>query len=500
MVLFPLVSAMTVISSSEPLAISTETYVASIDQIDSTVTINNVITFKTFPSIKVKNIGMAPGVLDMSSAQAGQIKKSFNIAHEETYTQELYASTEINLKEDVIEYIIHLENSAEREEIPVEVDVLSQTDPLYFYAAYVEKQGADYILVSPQANDIKGNALALFFSDNMPSFPQTAPFGMKTIFEKFISWNINLGPKEKRDIVIKIVPGYVTDQAMLKTSKYSPSVSKQYLLQADTDPLFKISNLGSVLAQAPTATESGKELIKNIQAELEGYASKEDPTGMFEVEYDMTEVMDKRGAGLDSTELSLIFREMCRLRGIPADIHLGFKDDAYYAWSMAYLGGAKYTYDPSGQKGQFKEVYTEPMSLQCSAAALSSCPWSRTLRLDIICIGNFCISVVYIIIAILLLGAGVFITLQLKPGAFYSLVGKEKEKAVIVKGIDGKYNLEKTEFTPANPLEEYVWEEMKRRDGNVNVSTFARETKFSEVLIASVIEKFQEKGLIKKDR
>ncbi|MBN3037204.1 MAG: hypothetical protein JW834_02040 [Candidatus Diapherotrites archaeon] len=480
----------------------TESYAATIKAEAGTVTIDNIAELMLFPNTLANEKTVTPSKPSINEPNIGENFKEFTISYPESFGGQLYVTAKTTLTEQYVEQEVTLENSDDRETVTATLDFTPVSrGTFYVFAPYHKNPNAKYITLSPAENEMRGNNLVIAFDKYLPSYAQPMEVNIKPNLVRVVTFTLKLGPKQKETLKLRYLPGYVADEEKLKESPYSPLVSKQYILHPDEDPLFRISNEDALTTEMPSGVSgTGKELLDAIMSKVNGYAdtpTSEDTLSSLDI--DFSQVMDRKDSGMTSLEKSLVFREMSRASGIPAEVFIGEKNGKYYAWSVAYAGATSVLFDSVNNKRNYNQIYAEPEPQLCRSTDMHSCPWSGGVQENVVCIFNFCLSA-YIILALIILAfVSGFVAIQLKPDLLYAVIGEKKTVGLSKEDrIEGSYTILKENLESTNPLIKSVWDELRRRNGVFNTQDFAAATGFSDILVRSAIEELAEKGFAKK--
>ncbi len=504
MLLLSVASAVTFIGTLDDgsSVVEEEAYVALIKASKNQMRVNNMFGMQMFPTAIVGGAAVPMNVPIVPVLQDGQVVSNYQITYPENFANQVYVSAAIALEPEYIQHTITLENTDENEEKLVDLEILlSGTGSTYIYAPYKRNPGAKYLLLSPPYNMEKAEALIVAFDNLMPSFEQPLEINVKPSLSKTLSWNIKLAAKSTQTISLKYSTGYVTDETLLQQSGFNPSISKQYLINTGTDGIFNILNRESVSEFDIAATDgmTATDLLTAISDALDSLPDTVSKEEALPRAIDITDVNSRQGTGITSLEKAVVFRELARENGLPAELHIGLKDGEYYAWTEAFIGSSKFTYDPRKDKGEYTEVYAEPSLTNCKGDDMQACPWSGGIRTDLLCIGDFCVSGFILIALAALVFIALFAIFQYKTELIYPLLGSHKSAGGMMKrSLAGTYNVIETKYVPKNPLENAVFGELKRRSGVFNEVDYARTTGFSEPLVQSALEYFLDIGIIKK--
>ncbi|MCD6523227.1 MAG: hypothetical protein J7K68_05805, partial [Candidatus Diapherotrites archaeon] len=432
----------------------------------------------------------------------GDTLSVYTVDFSEGFGNNVYVSSTLALERDYIQQIITIENTDEREEKPVEIELLPRGNGVYYlFNPMAKTTRARYYAISPSGYKERGYNLIVTFDTFVPSYPQIREINLKSNFIRVFSWNVKLAPKKKEVIVLKYNVGYITDETLLENATYSIPLSKQYLLNAEIRPLVNVVNADALSKIAPNVAGivSSQDAINGIITVLDGIPDIEIAGSELKTEIDGKAVIGRRDIGLTSIEKAVIYRELCRGFGVPTELRIGEHNGKYYAWAVSYVGVNVITYDPAGKKSKFRQLYSEPVPLICKSKSLYECPWSGGIRPDVLCIGTFCMSAYILIGAVVLIVILLFVIFQYKTEYLYPLLGVKRGKPIVKEEkLKGTYKILK-KFSPNTPLEESVWNELKRRHGIFSPDEFERVTGFSKILVNSVIEDLIQKGVIKKE-
>jgi len=287
----------------------------------------------------------------------------------------------------------------------------------------------------------------------------------------------------------------------LANNTFGASFSRQYLLHSEVTPLIQAKNADKIGELLPElyGDESGQEVFEKLLYSIDSYPTIELSGSGLKLEIDVEEALSRKSAGLTTLEKAVIFREMAKTVGIPTELHLGEKDGKYYAWVRSFIGISGTNYEPGDKRGEFREIYKEPNPTICRAIFLNDCPWASGIKVDQLCIGNFCTSVYILMGIVAAIFISIFLILQYKTEVIYPIIGLRRGRGIVKGGAKGgTYSIVNDKYKPSTPLESAVWQELKRRNGIFSAKDFEKHTGFSEILIIGAIEEFEQRKIIKK--
>ncbi len=498
-----LCSAMSMVVKTEDgtAVLSSPSLTVKLNSRQNLMDIGGTLSVPMFPIVKSKGVTIKASTPKETPFRAGEEVSSYGLSYPENFGGDVFASVDIEATDSYVSQVIHLDNNGEKA-LTVEVSINpTNGGPYYIFAPYKRNPSSSYLWFSPPLAKERADGVVATFDRVRPTFDQPKEINLKDSLAQVLSWNLQLAAGEKKDISIKYASGYVNNETLLEGDPYSPSYSKQYLLNTDSEPLFKIEGAGASSSIKPSLdkTATGTDALDAFKQVLDSIAST--PTSestLATLNVNLNDAVKKSGLGLDSIEKALLFREMSRSQGIPCGIVVGYKGGNYYAWAVAYLGLSKFTYDPAGKMRDYKVVYTEPEPPNCRGD-MYSCPWSAGLRTGMVCLGPICFSAYILIAALAIVAIAVFAVFQYKTDVVYKMMGLQKGKKAIIKDkINGSYAIVNEKFIPNGPLESLVWNALRRRGGAFDSAGYATETGFSEVLVKSAIEKLVERGIIRR--
>lgn len=504
MMLVAVAAAITYIGDTDDgfMLASAKSYVLQVNTRTNQMRMNNMFGFQMFPSVVVGGTAVTPSSPKAPVLTPGQAVNTFVVSYPENFANQVYASSTITLEDDYVQQTITLENTDANEEKAVEVEVVvGSTGPAYVYAPYKRNINAKYLLLSPDYNMEKAEAVIVAFDDLMPSLDQPLEVNVKQTMAKTMSWSIKLAAKSKQSINFKYRTGYITDEALLKQSPFNPPTSRQYMLDMGTDPIFSLQkkeSLNDFAVQAP-AGASATDVLNAIKDSIDKMPDAVTAITALNKTIDFADLSARKGASLSTVEKAVLFRELARKAGLPAELHLGVKGKEFYAWAIAYVGSSKFEFDPKGKKGEYADIYVEPELESCKGDDFASCPWAGGIRTDLVCVGDFCVSGFILIALAALAFILVFVAVQYKTDLVYQILGKKANMGERIQGsIAGTYLLVDEKYQPKNPLESAVYNELRRRSGAFSEIEYARTTGFTEPLVQSTVERFLDSGIIKK--
>lgn len=496
-------SALTMVveTTDGTVALSSSSMLVKINSDQNWMEINGVLKVPMFPTVISKGSIVKPSIPQESKLTPNQKITSYTLSYPENFAGDVFASVNIEVREDYISQIINLENTGDAE-LNIDLEILPlNTGTYYVFAPYKRDNTANYLLISPAYANEKAEGVIIAFDTIRPTFDQPQEINSKNSFVRTLAWNIPLAAGEKKSISLKYEPGYVNDEALLVNNKYNVPYSKQYILNTQSNPLFVVTGAGASTKIKPAVSETATgvdvlELFKQTMDAIPNTATSESTLATLAV--DLQEAVKNRENGLDSVQKALLFQEMCRRQGIPAELYVGWKGTNYYAWAVAFIGTKGYTYDPAGKASQYTMVYKEPEPTNCRGD-LYTCPWAKGIRTDLFCIGPICVPG-NLLLAFFVLGLIiVFAIFQYKTDIIYKIVGiKTGGSSLFQDQIDGTYEIINENYLPQNPLEQAVWDSLRRRAGSFKSADYVIDTGFSDVLVKSTIEKLEEIGVIKR--
>lgn len=478
------------------MILSTESYVAKINPEQNIFTINNVLPLFIFPKNKVLGVKAEPMEPMFGNIQPGEEVNEYIVTYPQSVAKDVYISSSLRLEDKYVYHEITIENT-QGSELEIYLRLSQQDNRTYYvFAPFMNNPLMNYLWVSPSYNQEKGQGLAIYFDTDTPTYFQVGEITQSNESKKFLQWRIKVGAGEIKKVIVKYIPGYVSDLTLLKSHPFGPPATKQHLLDIETDPIFILRNKEALNSMIQRATgKSAKEVIENTKAILnEILNTPTADTGTLTDDANFQDLVSKQQ--LDSLEKSLMFREIVRSKGIPAALKIGFDGARYYAWVEIYPTVEPLVYDPAGKRKQYKVIYSEPTPFYC-APPVTNCNWINNIRTDVVCIMNFCSSVYILSFLVLLAIAATFLILQYKAELIYKLsnmrrVGGDKSD------VDGNYTIVDEDYVPADPLEESVLKEMRNSLGVIKLKDYEKKTGFSELLIAAAVKRLEEKGVIKR--
>ncbi|MCK4327953.1 MAG: hypothetical protein KAW41_05835 [Candidatus Diapherotrites archaeon] len=503
LMILAMASALTVVveTASGDVVLSSPNIAAKVNIANNRLDIAGVLTVPMFPTIKSKGQPVPVSIPQVTGTAVGGKTNTYIVNYPENFAEDIFGSASVEVNDDYVEQVISLENSGDKQ-LTVEVEVLPTIKGSYYvYAPYKRSPNADYLWVSPQLAEERAEGVVITFATGRPTFDQPQEINLKQNFVRMLAWTVTLEEGEKKSIVIKYSPGYVNDEDLLKDSPYSPPYSNQYILHTQSDALFEISGESATDALRPAIgeTATGMDALQLFKQTMDSIADT--PTSestLATLEVDLEDVVGRLGTGLNSVEKALMFREMARRQGLPAEARVGYKEGNYYAWVVAYAGTTAFTYDPAGKSSEYTQVYREPEPANCRGE-MHECPWSAGIQEGLFCIGPFCLPGIMLIAMFALVFVAVFALFQYKTDFIYQVMGMKKGVSMLKKDtLDGTYTIISDNYLPKDPLEKAVWDALRRRSGGFKAEDYVTETGFSEVLVKAAIEKFAEKGLIRK--
>jgi hypothetical protein len=499
------VAVQLLVESGDDMLIQGSNYVARVNLKSGTFAFNNLLTIPMYPIAKSRESAAKPLAPSTGKLTVGVKVPSFAVEYPENFAGSVYVSSKVTFSEDYVQHEITVENTHESEEQAADVEILpTDNGTFYIFAPYKRIPDAKYITISPVGELEKGQVMVVSFDNEKPSVEQAQEINQKINFDKVLSWTLKLSAKQKQTLSLKYLAGYVTDEKLLEANPFKPPASKQYLLNTETDPALLVTNIESVseIVPATPATATGVDILEAYKKVLdESPDTTTSESTLSSIAFDLKAVADKvkTKTPLDSFEKALAFREMTKLKGLPAELHIGEKGGNYYAWAVAYVGATSFTYDPAKKKGTYRELYVEPQPGQCKGDDPYSCPWSGGIRTDLLCIGEFCTSAFIIIGVFVLMFIAVVAVVNYKTDLVYRMLGVKKGAGVLRQDrLEGAYNIIDEKYVPKTPLEQSVWNAMRRRGGVFKVDDYVSETGFSDVLVKSAVETLSEIGIIRK--
>ena len=110
---------------------------------------------------------------------------------------------------------------------------------------------------------------------------------------------------------------------------------------------------------------------------------------------------------------------------------------------------------------------------------------------------QLCTSVYILSAVVILVLVGGFLIIQYKADTFHRWFSRLLTKSAELE-VDGSYTIVKEDYTPENPIEESILNEIRSRFGVVNLDDYAKKTKFSKLLLKATIQELIDKGVIRK--
>ena len=492
---------MVVETTGNDVVLSSPNMLVKVNSENNNMNINGIINIPMFPTVKSKGTPIAISIPTETELKVGGSATSYSISYPENFASDVFASIDIEVTDDYVEQIIIIENTGDKE-LNVDIEILPYGEGQYFvYAPYKRDIDAGYLWLSSALANERGEGLVIAFNNLRPTYDLPQEINIKSNFVRVLAWTVPLADGETKSIGVKYRPGYITDDNLLEENQHTPLPSKQYLLDTGSNPLFEITGAGAsdnIKPDVP-ATATGTDILEMFKQTLDSIPdTSTSESTLSSLAIDLVDVVNHTETGINSVEKALLFRELSRREGLPSEIHLGIKDNNYYAWAVSYIGSSGFTYDPAGKKGDYDELYVEPESANCRGE-LYSCPWSSGIRTDLFCVGPICIPAYFLIALFVLVFIAAFPVFQYKTEFIYKLIGIQKGESMLTEDtLDGAYDIVNEKFLPNGPLETAVWNALRRRGGTFKADDYVTETGFSEVLVKSVIESFQEKGVIKR--
>ena len=503
LLLVAIASAMTPVvqTSDGDLVLSSDNMAVRINTEQNYIDISGALKVPMFPVIKSKKEQVAISAPQVAEVQVGSKLTTYTVSYPENFAGDVFGSAIIEITDDVVEQTITIENSGDNA-LNVEVEVLPLDRGVhYIFAPYKRAPTAKYLWISPAIGEERAEGVIVAFTGERPTFDQPQEVNMKTNFIRTLAWTVPLDTGEIKTIVIKYRPGYVNDDDLIADSPYSPPYSKQYVLHTESDALFDITGEGATDTLKPqiSETSTGLDAFELFKQTLD--AITDTPTSestLTTLDIDMGAVITRVETGLSSVEKALMFREMARRQGLPAEIRVGHKEGNYYAWAVGYVGTTAFTYDPAGKSADYTQVYREPEPANCRGE-MYECPWSSGIQEGLFCIGSFCLPAIALIALFVVAFVMMFVVFQYRTDIIYQILGTKKGAETLAKDdLDGAYAIVSESYLPKDPLERSVWDALRRRNGAFKSKDYVTETGFSEVLVKAAIEKFVEKDLIRK--
>lgn len=482
-------------TSDGEMLFSNEDYTFRLDVEERRMTIGNMFTVYTVPVAEVLGEDIEPLEPTIGAIEPGQEVDEYHIGYPAGFKRDVYISSRITLKDRYIQHEITVENT-HGSELEVKLRLSPSTNESYYvYAPFVANPSNNYMWISPTFNQEKGMGVAIYFDSNPSEYVQVAEISLEKNPVRFLQWNLLVPSGQTEKISMKYIVGYVSDEILMQQHAFNPPSNKQHVLDTATDPLFELENPESLKEwRSEISASSAVEVVEKTKAKLDTVVdSPAMDTFLTTTRFNFQELVGK--SQMNSLEKALVFREIVRKKGIPAELHLGSKAGPYYAWVEAYPTIEPVTYDPAGKMNEYEQVYSDPSPPYCNGE-ITSCKWNVGLRQDEFCIFNFCASI-YLFTVIVLIGViGLFLFLQYKAELFYKYTDKGKKKEG--NEIGRSYEIINDGFEPTNPLEGAVFGQLKKRMGQVELERYEKETGFSAMLIKTGIEELEEKGVIRK--
>jgi hypothetical protein len=481
-------------TSDGVMLLANEGYTAKLDMDNNTLSIGNILTVYQFPKTTVLGETIAPLEPVIGPIAAGERLDKLKIDYPSGLTKDVYVSMQLELGESFIQQEIKVENT-HASEMTVELDLAPPTNDSYYVYLPSPSPPAKYVWVSTPFNQEKGRGVAVYFDTISPEYSHPGGTSLET-GSSFFHWKMVVRPKEIKTVRVRYIVGYIADTTLMKQHAFNPPSNEQHVLDTDGDPLFDLSNEESLKdLRMGISASTAKEIVEKTKEKLDQLMdTPTSETQLTTTRYNFQELVGK--SQLDSLEKSLMFREIVRKKGVPAELVIGSKGGSYYAWVYAYPTIDPILFDPAGKSKQYAEAYVEPDPPYCTGS-VGSCDWTAGFDTGIFCLLNLCGSAYLFAGAALAFVIFMFLILQYKPDLVYKLSEKARPKSV-EKESSGLYEIVDKGFEPENPLEEMVFKQLEKRMGNVDLATYEKETGFSQILIKATIEGLESKKVIRK--
>ncbi|MCD4740508.1 hypothetical protein K8R43_04950 [archaeon] len=483
-------------TNNDTMILSSKTYTAKLNIQENLLGINNILEIYQYPKVEILGITVEPVEPSIGGITIGESVNEYLVDYPQAVKKDVYVSSRITFFEDYIHQEIKIENT-HSSEMEINIKLIPKTNKSsYIYTPYNTNPSANYLWISPPFHQERGLGLAVYFDTLMTSYVQPGETMLAKNTELIGDWSITINSGEIKTISLRYITGYASDRKLIEQHAFSPPATKQHLLDVETDSLFEIKNTESLKQiRSEISAGSAAELVTKVKERLD--LIPDTPTSETTNQktiYDMKELLEK--SQLNSLEKALLFREIIRKKGVPAEIIIGLKENTYYAWVYAYPTVEPVFFDPAGKLEAYEKIYEEPTPKYCSNT-INSCNWASDIGTDRMCILNFCASTYLFITFILIALITVFLFLQYKADFLYKIAGRAKMKKTDDEKIHS-YHIIKRDYVPINPLEETVLKKLKERMGIVELARYEKETGFSRLLIETTIEELENREIIKK--
>ncbi len=488
------VSAMTFVGEDERgyMIFSSDKQVVKINPSKNSMLINNLVDIHPFPSMRVMNTEISMPEPRFDKPVVGAEQGTFTVTYPEAFSSDVYATVNIQIVDKDITQEIKLENTKDIDAI-VELKLTDDKNIYSVYAPYARDSSNQMVFISPTERGLYGNMLIIYFEPYPPSYP-LSDVNVTISPKKMLIWAIKIPSKSTYTLRFHYLGAYFGDSTILNAFPVKSVVDKEVFLLSERDPLFNEENkyLSTNFMPSINLTSGSTGIYTSIVNYVNSLPSG-DPDFPLKTQIDWGGLLNK--SGYNSLEKSLIFREAARRVGIPSRIVLGKKRSGnYYAWVEAYIGGLTRTYDPFNLRSDYNQIYSEPETYFCKDE-IGSCAFESAVKTGVICVGVFCVNVIWLIAIVVVLTLAGFVTVTYKSNIIARLLAEKPTKELI---IDGTYTITRPDFSSDNPLLMDIFNYLKNKKGIMNVDTAVAVLGYSKVLIKGGMEKLIETGVIKR--
>ncbi len=472
--------------------ISGSTFATRISPTKNMFYIDNMISIQIFPTIKVGNAIMQVPGLKYSTPVVGAKLSTYEIKSQDGVAGNIYANVDLKMEDNKITQTIRIENTNDKDTV-VTIDLSNDTNSMVEYVPFVKERSRTYLIMSPLKRGIFGRLLAIYFKPYPPSFVPANI--MSTVSPKSqLFWSIRMPKKSKYTLEIVYIPAYLAQTSILNQMPVKSPIDKEPFMLVETDPFITFYHEQDFSKIMPSLdlTKPGSDILSQIETYVNKLPSSTPDFGL--VSYVDWSVL-ANSQGYNSFEKSIIFREICRQVGIPARLHIGKKREGnYYAWVTAYVGNIKITYDPFGKRGDYPQIYEEPMPYLCRDQ-ITNCRFEGMIKTGVVCIGSMCVNVILIAgILVLIIIIGLSLVMYKSDIIMKIVSGKQ----IIPTNVDGNYEILSDNLQMEDPLIREVFNYIKDNNGLVDVAEMSHVLGYSKVLVTSAVEKLVELRVIGK--
>ncbi|GEM_PF-4550996 len=471
---------------------SSDKHLVKINPSENRMLVNNLMPIFPFPYMRVLNSEIEMPEPRFDKPVVGSDISNFKVTYPEAFAEDVYANVQVTITDKDVIQEIKLENTKETDVI-VEVKITDENNPYSMYAPFAKDQSKHFAYLSPTDRGLYGNMLIIYFEPYPPSYP-LPDVNVTMQPSKVFIWAVKIPAKSTYTLEFHYLGAYFAESTILNAFPVKSVVDKEVFLLSEKDPLLNEENkyASSTFVPSIDLTSGSSEIYATIVDYVNDLPSGS-PDFPLTTNVDWLVMSNK--SSYDSLEKALIFRESARRVGIPARLIIGKQRGGnYYAWVETNLGELTREYDPFNLKTEYDVIYKEPDPYFCKDE-IGNCAFESAVKVGIVCIGKFCINVIWLIVVVVLLTIIGFFGITYKSNLIARLMAEKPTKRLVV---DGTYHITRPDFSTEDPLLMDVFEYIKSRGGVMNVDNASVTLGYSKVLVKAAVEKLVEIGVITK--